>query len=149
MNAVVYCTKFNLTVAIDTSGAIYNGSVQKLLKQTDIALLDIKFTSNDDYKKYTGGSLDKVLFFLDMLRKNNIKTWIRHVVIPGINDRKDDILKLKEITDRYSVIEKIELLAFRKLCIEKYEKLNIKFPLSDTPELTHEKLNELQALLVN
>ena len=35
---------------------------------------------------------------------------------------------------RQGCAEKIELLPFKKLCTEKYEKLKLPFPLADTPE---------------
>mgnify|MGYP006974380497 CR=1 FL=1 len=38
----------------------------------------------------------------------------------------------------------IELLPFRKLCTEKYEKLGIPFPLASTPECSEEVIRELR-----
>lgn len=137
----------NINVAIDTCGAVYNDAVNRLLDEIDFALLDIKFTSNEDYKRYAQGSLDDTFAFMEELEKRKIKTWIRHVVVPGINDTEDNVLKLAEIVKPFSVVEKVELLPFRKLCIEKYERLNIKFPLENTPELSEERLRELQALI--
>lgn len=136
-----------LNVAIDTSGAVFNDSVARLLSAIDMALLDIKFTNENDYRKYTGGSLDDTLNFLNRLEQRNIPVWIRHVVIPGINDNESNIRKLKELTSHYSVVKKIELLPFRKLCISKYEQMKIEFPLADTPELSNEKLFELERIL--
>ncbi len=136
-----------VNIALDTSGAVYNDSVAKLLGAVDHALLDIKFTSEEDYRTYTGGSLMQTLHFLERLDRRNIPTWIRHVVVPGINDNAEDILKLKEIVKPYSVVERIDLLPFSKLCVSKYEQLGMEFKLKDTPELSNEKLSELEKLL--
>lgn len=136
-----------MSVALDTSGAIYNDAVARLLSVTDMALLDIKFTTEEAYRRYTGGSLKQTMRFLECLERKNIPVWIRHVVVPGLNDNIDDILELKRLTESFSVVEKIELLPFKKLCESKYDELGIKFPLSDTPELSEEKLRELSALL--
>lgn len=134
--------------ALDTSGAIYNGDVSKLIDKIDMVLLDIKFTSQEDYEKYTRGSLKKTLLFLDELEKLNKPTWIRHVVVPGLNDTEQDIEKLKEIIKPYSaIIKRVDLLPFRKLCIEKYDKLELKFKLRDTPELDNDKLTQLKEIL--
>lgn len=137
----------NVSIAIDTSGEIYNDSVAKLLSRTDIALLDIKFTNEDDYRRYTGGSLESALKFLERLEQRNIETLIRHVVVPGLNDNAEDIFRLKEILKPYSVVKRTELLPFRKLCVSKYEELELEFPLKDTPELSEEKLRQLEELL--
>lgn len=137
-----------LHVALDTGGAVYNGEVDKLLDVIDMALLDVKFTSEEDYAKYTRGSLKKTLAFLDELEKRGKPTWIRHVVVPELNDNEQDILRLKELLRPYSVVRKIDLLPFRKLCLEKYNKLELKFKLKDTPELGNEKLEELNNILL-
>ena len=136
-----------LHIALDTSGAVMNDGVKELLSVTDLVLLDLKFTSEDDYLRYTGGSLSETLAFLDYLNEKKIPVWIRHVVVPGINDEKEDILRLRDILSPYACIEKTELLPFRKLCTEKYESLGIPFPLLETPEMDAEKLRELEAPL--
>lgn len=136
-----------MSVALDTSGAIYNDEVARLLSVTDMVLLDIKFTTEEDYRRYTGGSLRQTMHFLEHLERKNIPVWIRHVVVPGINDSSEDILALKKLTEGFSVVEKTELLPFRKLCISKYASMGIDFPLHDTPELSDEKLQELSKLL--
>ncbi len=139
--------KKNLHIALDTSGCILDDSTKKLLSVTDMVLLDVKMTSEEDYGKHTGGSFEKTIEFLSYLESKGIETFIRHVVVPGINDREDDILKLKDILSSYSCITKTELLPFRTLCLEKYENLGIDFPLKDTPQMDTEKLSELRNLL--
>ena len=62
-------------------------------------------------------------------------------------NNEQDIQKLAEIVKQYSVITKVELLPFKKLCVEKYDKLGIKFPLADTPEFSQERLKELDLIL--
>lgn len=137
------CKKEEISTCIDTSGSIINDSVKELLEYTDVCLLDIKMTNEDDYKKYTKGSFLKTLEFLELLQKNKIRTWIRQVIISGITNNEENIKKLKEIKEKYSCIEKIELLPFRKLCAEKYEKMGIDFPVKDVPETSEETITEL------
>lgn len=141
------CKNDGIHTALDTSGCIINDSVLKLLNVTDLCLLDIKMTSNDDYKKYIGMSLNQVQNFLNLLEEKKIETWIRHVIVPNINDNENDIKKLNAIMQPYTVIKKVELLPFRKLCIEKYEEMHKEFLLKDTPEATQQKTEELQKLI--
>lgn len=136
-----------LHVALDTSGAILDDNARELLKYIDLVLLDVKFTTESDYQKLANGSLNSVLSFLAYLDCNGIKTWIRHVVVPGLNDSEEDAKRLKELISPYrAVIEKVEFLPFRKLCLEKYENMKIDFPLKDTPEMSAEKAAELSRL---
>ncbi len=137
----------NLHIALDTSGCILDEKTKKLLSAVDLVLLDIKMTSEEDYEKHIGGSLEKTLLFLSYLEKEGIEAWIRHVVVPGINDTENDIKRLKELISPFSCITKTELLPFRTLCLEKYENMGIDFPLKDTPQMDRERLKLLQKII--
>ncbi len=137
----------NLHLALDTSGCIDNKDTDELLKYIDLVLLDIKMTNDEDYIKYTGASLNDVMRFLNKLESLKKDTWIRHVVVPKINDNKEDILKLKEMVKDFSCVKAIELLPYKNLCIEKYENMGIDFKLKDTPPLSQNILCELNEIL--
>ncbi|MGN0589454.1 MAG: pyruvate formate-lyase 1-activating enzyme, partial [Ruminiclostridium sp.] len=123
---------------------IMNDSVKKLLSVTDMCLLDYKMTNDEDYRKYTGCSLEKVESFLKELNDREIITRIRQVIVSGINDNEESIGRVYGLSDRYSCIKETELLRFRKLCIPKYENLGIPFPFKDIPETTEEQLQRLK-----
>ncbi|MBO5715374.1 MAG: pyruvate formate lyase-activating protein [Clostridia bacterium] len=129
--------------ALDTSGCVLNESVKELLQYTDLLLLDFKYTNSDNYLKYTKMEMSKTLEFLNYLEEIKKPTWIRYVVIPNLNDTDDAISKVFELRNQYSCIQKIELLPFRKLCLEKYENMGIEFPLKDTPEAKREFIDEM------
>lgn len=139
--------KKGLHIALDTSGCILDESTKKLLSVTDLVLLDIKMTSEEDYSEHIKGSLEKTLKFLSYLEDNRIEVWIRHVVVPGINDSEENIKELREIISPYTCIKKTELLPFRTLCLEKYENAGLEFPLKNTPQMNTERLGELQKLM--
>ena len=46
------CKKQGINTCLDTSGCILNDSVIKLLEVTDLCMLDIKMTNEEDYKKH-------------------------------------------------------------------------------------------------
>ncbi|MBQ6708051.1 MAG: pyruvate formate lyase-activating protein [Clostridia bacterium] len=126
--------------ALDTSGCILNDDVKELLKYTDLVLLDYKYTDADDYLKYTKMDIKKVQSFLSYLNEEKIETVLRYVFIPGINSDEESIKKLQEIKMFYSCVTSVEILPFRKLCIEKYNELGIEFPLKDTPEASKDEI---------
>ncbi len=131
--------------ALDTSGYVLNKQVRELLAVTDLVLLDVKYTDPTDYLRYTGCEMARVEDFLSYLEEQGKPTWIRHVLIPGYNDEEESLAKLAALRGRYACIQKIELLPFRKLCLEKYRELGIPFPLEDTPEMSAERTAELKA----
>ena len=141
------CHKEKIHTCLDTSGYVLNTAVKSLLKETDLVMLDIKYTSAEKYKLNVGCELSKVVEFLDYLESIKKPTWIRQVIIPDLNDSEIDILELKELTSKYECIKKTELLPFKRLCETKYKTLKIEFPLKDTPEPTPEKMEQLNKKL--
>ena len=97
--------------ALDTSGLLFNPQntekMDDLLKYTSLVLLDIKHVDEDEHKKLTGHSNEKILAFAKYLSDKKIPTWIRHVVVPEITfvpkyieilemDKREEVLTKKE-----------------------------------------------------
>lgn len=141
------CHQKGINTCLDTSGSIINEDTKKLLEFTDRVLLDIKYTNDDEYKENVGCSLSTVLEFLGILNEMQIPTTLRQVIIPTINDTKENILALKKIADTHPCVDKIELLPFRKLCQTKYDNMGIDFPFGDLPTPTSSQMAELNELL--
>ena len=141
------CHKEGLHTCLDTSGSIMNDSVKALLKETDLVMLDIKYTDSELYKKHVGCDFERVTAFLSYLNEEKIPTVLRQVIIPTLNDNEDNILKLKAISDKHACVQKIELLPFRKICQVKYDKLEMAFPFGHLPEPSKEIMEKLQAIL--
>lgn len=112
--------KLGVHTALDTSGCIWNGQIEELLRYTDLVILDHKYPDSQSYLKYTGCSMEHVEFFLGELERRHVPTWLRRVVIPGLNDSEGSAYQLRDTAKRFLCVEKAEFLPFRKLCIEKY-----------------------------
>ena len=141
------CKKERIGTCLDTSGNILNESVKALLEHTDRVLLDLKYTEDALYRENVGCEMGAVLNFLSYLNEKNIPTTLRQVIIPGINDNEKNILKLKEIAKKHTVVDKIELLPFRKICQTKYDEMQIDFPFKDIPEPENKAMDSLNKML--
>lgn len=140
-----YLKEFGIGYALDTSGAIpLTGSVKKAVENADMVLLDLKFYSSESYKKYTGSDITNTLNMLDYLESLGKRTWLRTVIIPGINDKEEILDNYLKLIIGKKCIEKYELLAFHTMGFFKYEKLGITNPLKDTEPLEKEVKNVLQ-----
>lgn len=141
------CRKEGINTCLDTSGSILNENVKQLLEETDRVLLDIKYTDESLYQENAGCSLNKPLEFLSYLNARQIPVTLRQVIIPGLTDKADNILKLKEIATEYTCVDKVELLPFRKICQVKYDNMGIPFPFSHIPEPTRETMEKLNQII--
>ena len=111
------CKENGIHTCLDTSGCV--PSADFVLDYTDYCLLDIKYTTDEQYKKYVGCSLAQPTYFLKQLNDRNIPTRIRQVIIKGLNDTPESIKRLKELVSPFKCVREIELLPFRKLCVSK------------------------------
>ena len=136
-----------LNTCLDTSGCILNDGVKSLLEVTDRVLLDVKYTSDREYRDNVGCSINTPLAFLNYLSEKSIPTTVRQVIIPTKNDTEKNILSLNEIVNAHTNVDKVELLPFRKICQVKYDKIGLEFPFGDIPEPTREKMSQLAEFL--
>lgn len=137
------CHKAGINTCLDTSGSIFNNDVKKLLTVTDRVLLDIKYTNDAQYREYAGCGIDKPLEFLAHLNAQKIPVTLRQVIIPTLTDNEENVKKLKELADNHPVVDKIELLPFRKICQTKYDNMGLQFRFGNLPEPTHEQMEKL------
>ena len=131
--------------ALDTSGVGRLDAAERVLKNTDLVLCDIKFLTSEDYRRYCRADMANVEGFLSLTAENNVPLWIRHVVVPGLTDAPEHLRRVKAKAQSYPNFEKLEFLPFHKLCMEKYERMGIEFPLKDVPGMTDNRLKELLA----
>lgn len=133
--------------ALDTSGVGELAKAENVLAHTDLVLADVKFLNQEDYEQYCKADFQQIEQFLKLTRQMQVPLWVRRVVVPGINDSGKDIEELADFLTNYPNTEKVELLPFRKLCLEKYEEMGIPFALADVPEMPEAGIEELKMRL--
>jgi len=129
-------------IALDTAG-VGVGKYEEVLKYVDLVIFDVKHADSIGYTELVGQSIDESNKFLEVATKMNKKFWIRQVVVPGVHDNLEYLMKLKQYISKIDNIEKIEFLPYHKLGSEKYETLKINNPYSDKEEMEPKKCEEL------
>lgn len=140
------CKENGIHTTIDTAGHGY-GDYDEILKYSDLVILDIKHWDDTEYKKLVGQDKKDFKDFLKALDRSHCKVWIRHVVVPGVTDTEEDIIKLGDIIKNIKNVENIELLPYHTLGTVKYEKLGIKYRLADIEAMDKEKCKKLEETL--
>ena len=129
-------------IALDTAG-VGIGEYDEILSLVDLVILDIKHTDPLGYEKMTGQKQEEVEKFIISLNKSGKDVWLRQVIVPGLTDQEEYLKSLASYVKKIKNVKKIEFLPFHHLGFEKYEKLGIKNPLKDTPEMDKESCDKL------
>lgn len=131
---------------IDSSGIMFNPDnktfmekLDRLLKVTDLVMLDIKHIRDDEHKKLTAHSNQRILAFARYLDERHIPVWIRHVVVPGITLFKDYLEELGEFIGTLSNVKALDVLPYHSMGKVKYESLGMDYPLKNTKDATKEE----------
>lgn len=145
LEAVKLLKQNNIHIAIDTAGVA--DDYDEILDLVDLVILDIKAVDENEYEYVAGQKIEKFNKFLETCQKKNKKLWLRQVIVPGINDDEEHILKLKDFAAKIENVERIELLPYHSMGKMKYEKLGIPYRLGDTENMDKERCKELENLL--
>jgi len=139
---------------VDTSGIMFNGaseaSVQKhekLLTVTDLFLLDIKHIDDEACQKLTGKSNKNTLDFARFLSDRDKKIWIRQVLVPGLTDSEESLLRTRAFIDSLQTVEKVEVLPYHTMGEVKYQKLGLAYPLKGVETPTKEQVANAKRIL--
>lgn len=140
--------KHNIHTALDTAGSIpINDTIKELLTYTDLVLLDIKHIDNEKCTELTGLSNKNNIDFAKYLNDNNIKMWVNQVIIPGITDSEEDLLKLKKFLSSFSNIKNIQLLPYHSMGKFKWTEMGEKYPLEGIREANNEDIQKAKNII--
>lgn len=140
--------KLGYHTALDTSGMFpLTPEVKQVLSLTDLVLLDIKHIDDEKCKDLVGFSNKLELEFANYLSENGIKMWIRQVIIPGITDDENDLIRLKEFLQMLKTVEKIELNPYHTLGVYKWEDLGLEYPLKGVRQANTEDIERAKRIL--
>ena len=140
--------KQKIHTCIDTSGMVsLTDDIKKVLKLTDLVLLDIKHIDDEKCKDLVGRSNKLELEFAKYLSDNNIPVWIRQVLIPGYTDDEEDLLKLKDFLSTLNNVEKVEFLPYHSMGKFKWKELGFKYELEDVRDATSEDVDRAKRTL--
>lgn len=128
---------------LDTSGIVFNKNsaeqvsrFDELIKHTDLVMLDIKHIDPEKHKTLTGSQNSNVLDFAEYLSENNIPLWIRHVVVKGHTDNKDDLKRLGRYLAHLKTLKALDVLPYHTMGVNKYKELGMSYPLEGVEALS-------------
>jgi pyruvate formate lyase activating enzyme len=132
------CVARRIHTVVDTCGLAPKDLVIHLSEKVDLFLYDFKLFDPVKHKEYVGVPNDSILENLEALAQRKKPVTIRFPVIPGINDRVEDIRQMAAFLSRLGLLD-IDLLPYHRIGVEKYRRLQLPYQLEglEPPPASH------------
>ena len=142
-----------VNTCIDTAGGPFTKEggwfekFKKLMEVTDILLMDIKHIDEEEHIKLTGRTGKNIIEMFRYLDEIKKPIWIRHVLVPGITDNDEYLLRTRDFIRTLSNVQRVEILPYHGLGAMKYKDLGIDYVLKDTESPSAERVANAKKIL--
>lgn len=114
---------------------------------TDLVLLDIKEINDERHKIVTSHTNKTILACAKYLSDIGKPVWIRHVLVPGLTDRDDDLIELGKFVKTLKNVDKFEILPYHTMGEFKWRELGIPYKLEGVKPPTKERVQNAKKLM--
>jgi len=142
-----------INTALDTAAQPFTreepffGKFERLMELTDLVLLDIKHIDPERHRWLTGHDNGRILDCARYLSDIGKPVWLRHVLVPGVNDQEEYLERLAAFARTLNNIERIEVLPYHTLGTFKWRELGLDYPLEATPTPIKEQVARAEEIL--
>lgn len=144
---LIACKEKGIHTAVDTAGNVAFEKFAEMAPYTDLFLYDIKCMDEKVHKQATGSNNKKILANLIQLDKIAKDIVIRVPVVPGVDDKDEDIRAIGEFIKDLKQVSKVELLIFHNMAQSKYEGMDMEYKAKDIIPPTKSRMQELASIL--
>ena len=127
---------------LDTSGITYSDcntayreKLDKLMKVTDLVMLDIKHIDPIKHREITSRDNSGILAFARYLADKGVPVWIRHVIVKGYTDDPEHLRSLGRFIGGLRNVKALDVLPYHSMGEKKYSELGIDYPLAGMESL--------------
>lgn len=138
------CKEAGLHTAVDTAGFLGARMTDEAMHDTDLFLLDVKAWDPGVYKYLTGVELQPTLDFARRLADNGRATWLRFVLVPGLNDKPEDVDGLASFSADLGNIDRVDVLPYHTMGEAKWRAMGMEYKLHGTPAPSPQLINRVQ-----
>ena len=135
--------EMGLHTAIETSGFLGDRADDSFLSVLDLALLDIKSSDPETYRRVTGRDLAPTLRFAERLARTGKPTWVRFTLVPGHTDDPDNVAGIASFVAPMKNVEWVEIQPFHQLGAFKWKAMGLDYVHADTPTPTPDLMNRV------
>jgi pyruvate formate lyase activating enzyme len=117
------CRARGIHAAIDTAGLSANGAFERLARQADLVLFDLKLIDTAAHKAFTGVSNTPILENLKALAGSGREIWVRIPLVRGVNDDEGNIRRTIDLVRSLGSVRRIGLLPYHAGGLEKARRI--------------------------
>ncbi|OHD39714.1 MAG: AmmeMemoRadiSam system radical SAM enzyme [Spirochaetes bacterium GWF1_31_7] len=106
------CKANGIKTILVTNGFINKEPGSLLLNYIDAVNIDLKSFKNSFYTTYLEGSLESVKQFISTSIEKKVHTEITTLIIPGLNDSKEEIIQISEFIQSFSPLIPLHISSY-------------------------------------
>ncbi|HWQ40533.1 MAG TPA: glycyl-radical enzyme activating protein [Desulfosporosinus sp.] len=135
------CKRYGVHTCLETELQCKREAVEAVLPYTDLWITDIKVMDPNKHQQYTGMTNERILENIKFAVDCGAKLIIRTPVVPGYNNDEENIHATARFVSEQlkNKIVQYQLLPYRLLGTEKYEALQIPYPMGDIKQPPREE----------
>jgi len=139
---------FGIHSAIETCGFSEWSEFEKVCRNVNLLLYDIKLMDSKKHKQFTGRTNEIILENLKNVATvfPNVPIIARTPIIPGFNDRETDISEIAKYLKNIKTVKKYELLEYHRFGEVKYTQLGRIYTFNRLQKVTEEKMKKLKEI---
>ncbi len=123
------CKRIGIHTAIETCGYASVSDVEKILRETDLVLYDLKLVNSREHRKFTKKFNKLILSNARMIVEKRVPIIIRVPLIPGINDSEENLDGIAQFVSELDHEQQVDLLPYHRFGEGKYKMLDRDYPL--------------------
>lgn len=134
-----------INTAMESTGFAKFETIERYLPYLDTYLMDLKHTNSAKHKEFTGVPNDLIMKNAMKIAESGMTNLVIRVpVIPGFNDRVDEIESIARFASGLKGVKKMHILPYHRLGQDKYEGLGREYLMHGVVPPTNEHMKMLQ-----
>jgi pyruvate formate lyase activating enzyme len=117
------CRSRGLHTALDTAGLAADGTLDRLARQADLVLFDLKVIDAETHQAFTGVSNAPIIENLKALAASGREIWVRIPLVHGVNDDDGNIRRTIDLVRSLGAVRRIGLLPYHPGGLEKARRI--------------------------
>jgi pyruvate formate lyase activating enzyme len=137
------CKDAGIHTIVETAGLVPLDALKSVADLVDLVYFDFKHIDEEEHKRTVGASPKQIKENLKWISNHPVKLIVRIPIIPKVNNNKDTIRRMFHFLKEETSVREVELLAFHRLGLGKYDGLGMDYVMRDVENLEDSACEDL------